>query len=230
MFKAKLADKQVLNPKFTLMTFELVEPNLLNFDAGQYVSIQVDPQGDRRSYSICSEPSKTHAFELLIDMAPHGLGVTYLDQLQFGQEISALAPMGRFYIEENMINQPLVFVATGSGVAPFRSMILDQLQKQSKVPMTLYFGLRHEEDLFWQDEWQRLQTQFPNFVFHPVLSQPKQEWPLCRGRVTNCLAVHELDKTAHYLLCGNDQMIKDVSAQLQQSGIQLTQIHHEKFY
>lgn len=230
-YTAKLSDKVIFNPKFEHYTFELVQPNKLSFTAGQYVSFAVSGQGHRRSWSICSSPENDHGFEILIDPAPMGIGTQFLQDLQLGGEVKLLAPLGQFVIDESGTEQSLAFVATGVGVTPFRAMILDLLQlKKDTREMTLYWGLRHIEDLIWQDEFQELAENFKNFHFHPVMSQASQEWPLCRGRVTDCLSIHELPVNAGYYLCGSDQMIQDVKNSLLSKNVPAEHIHREKFY
>ena len=229
--QAKLADKLVHNDKFTQYFFTLVHPHTLNFDPGQYVSMVVDANGDRRSYSIASKPENKDAFELLIDHSPAGVGSTYLANLQIGQEVDILAPMGRFIFQREGSEAELVFVATGSGVAPFRSMIMSLLQEGiEKRPITLYWGMRFVEDLFWLDEWQDLAESYSNFMFHPVISRAMDEWPLCRGRVTDCLNIHEIPIDAGYYLCGNNTMIAEVTNLLMGKGVAKENIHFEKFY
>ncbi|PJC42743.1 MAG: hypothetical protein CO040_02865 [Candidatus Pacebacteria bacterium CG_4_9_14_0_2_um_filter_36_8] len=231
-YVAKLADTEPLNGKFIKFQFELVEPNLLEFIAGQYVSFLVSDKGERRSYSICSSPEVKHSFEITVDTTPEGLGVNFLKNLQFGQEVQVLGPMGVFIVQEEPREENLVFVATGSGVAPFHSMIPNLLrEKEDKREITLYWGLRHEEDMIWQDEFQDLAQAFPNFHFHPVLSQALQEWPLCRGHVIDCLNIHTLPTgNTGYYLCGNAKMIQEIKELLINKGIAETAIHHEKFY
>jgi Na+-transporting NADH:ubiquinone oxidoreductase subunit F len=228
-FTAKLADKIILNEKFVQYSFELIQPNTMEFEAGQYISLAL-PQGNlRRSYSICSAPSNTHGFELLIDQGPNGPGCLYLQSLKFGEEIRFLSPLGLFTIKEP--TAPIILVATGSGIAPMRSMLLDLLQtKSSQQAILLQWGMRHEADLFWLEEFSELSDQFPNFRFHPVISQPTPKWPLCRGRVTDCLSVHDLVPTAQYYLCGNSQMLDDVMNVLIKRGVAQQNLHHEKFH
>lgn len=228
-FTAQLRDKQQLTDRFVQYFFELVTPNTLEFAAGQYMSFQVTAAGDRRSYSIASTPAITHGFELLIDHEPAGLGAQYFQSLQIGEEIKALGPLGLFQLDQS--ESSYAFVATGSGIAPIRSMILQLLQHQhSQKQITLYWGLRNATDLFWHAEFQELVRSFPNFRFHPTLSRGPQEWPLCRGRVTDCLSIHEVDNTAGYYLCGATAMITDVKAVLLNRSIPETAIHHEKFF
>ncbi|MDA1079098.1 MAG: FAD-binding oxidoreductase [bacterium] len=230
-YRAKLEDKQQLNERFMQYDFELVEPNELAFAAGQYVSIKVSDKGERRSYSICSSPAITHGFELLVDHQPAGIGCTYLESLAFGQEIELLAPLGIFTIVPDTDETSLALVATGSGIAPFRSMLFEHLQvRQDTRPITLYWGMRHANQLFWEDEFEELAESFPHFSFHPVISQPEQAWPLCRGRVTDCLTAHEQAASVGYYLCGNATMIGDVTQTVLAKGITEAHIHHEKFY
>lgn len=227
----KLVDKIIYNEKFIHYFFEFIEPPAIQFEAGQYVSMQVSERGDRRSYSICSSPATTHGFELLIDITPQGVGSKFLENLSFSQPVDMLAPLGRFTVPQDPSEHALIFVATGSGVAPFRSMILDQLQvKQDQREIVLLWGLRHENLLFWENEFLEMSQAFPNFKFHPVISQPTPAWTLCQGRVTNCLSVHSYPDQAGYYLCGNDAMVKDVLTFLQGKGVAEDHIHHEKFY
>ncbi|MCC6711467.1 MAG: hypothetical protein IT416_03925 [Candidatus Pacebacteria bacterium] len=231
VYKVKLADKEVLNNKFTRFDFELVDPHELEFLAGQYVSFLVSDKGERRSYSISSSPDIKHGFSITVDVTPAGLGVTFLNNLKFGDEAQVLGAMGEFKIQLEPIEEELVFIATGSGIAPFRSMVIDLLKnKQDQRKITLYWGLRHEEDMIWQDLFQDYAQTFGNFSFHPVLSQAQQEWPLCRGRVTDCLSIHDLPVKAGFYLCGNTAMIEDVKKVLLQRGVEQKLIHHEKFY
>ena len=230
-YTAKLAEKIVYNPKFEQYAFELIQPNELQFQAGQYVSFAVSEQGHRRAWSICSSPVVSHRFEILIDPAPMGIGTQFLQKLQPGDEVQVLGPMGKFVVDDSGAEQALAFVATGVGITPFRSMLLDLLQvKKDPRPMILHWGLRHVEEMIWQDEFQELAENFDNFQFHPVISRASQEWPLCRGRVTDCLDIHEQPANSGYYLCGSDQMISDVKNLLTGRGVPAERIHHEKFY
>jgi len=230
-FKAKLAEKLEFNDKYTQYSFTLVQPHTMEFDPGQYVSLVVDEHGDRRSYSIASKPENKDAFELLVDHTPQGAGTKFLQNLEYGKEVDVMGPLGRFvYLPEENVEE-LVMVATGSGIAPFRSMILDLLQEKGETrKITLYWGMRHVEELFWENDFQDLSESFDNFNFHPVISRAVDEWPLCRGRVTDCLNVHDVPVKAGYYLCGNAHMIEDVTKLLDEKGVPKDQVHHEKFF
>ncbi len=251
-YTAKLEEKRVFNDKYMQLDFELVAPNEMRFTAGQYVSIKVSPDGERRSYSICSSPAIMHGFQLLIDVEPQGLGSRYLQNLELGQEIELLGPLGRFVVQDDLMlapgafdvsapqpsvaeravaEPPIVFVATGSGIAPFRSMVLDLLQeKKTTRKIILHWGMRFVEQLFWEDEFAELMESFPHFSFHPVISKPLAGWSLCSGRVTDCLRVHEQPEQAQYYLCGNAEMVTGVFEVLMSKGVDPADIYHEKFY
>jgi ferredoxin-NADP reductase len=230
LYVSRLEDYTVLNDKYVQMAFELVEPNHLEFFPGQYISIKVDASGTRRSYSISSSADITHGFELLIDTAPQGLGTKYLTSLAVGDQMPFIGPMGRFVLMDE--NEPAVYlIATGSGIAPFFSMAqqLLQVQKTTKE-IHLYWGMRHAHHLFWLDTFAEWEDTFPNFHFHPVLSQPIPEWTLSRGRVTDVLNAQELPQEAGYYLCGNAAMIAQMMQILEKKRVAPVNIHYEKFY
>lgn len=230
-FTAKLEEKTVHNQRFIQFAFELVEPHSLPFQAGQYVSLQITPEGDRRSYSICSKPSLDHGFELLVDISPGGLGSQYLAQLQFGDTVSGLAPLGSFTLNPASTEQALVFIATGSGIGPLHSMIHHLIQDQEeRRPISLYWGMRHPHDFFWLHDYQDLVVAASNFAFYPVISQVVPEWTLSTGRVTHLLAIHQFQPETGYYICGSNQMIGDVKQLLLDKGVTSEYIHHEKYF
>ncbi|HAU99485.1 MAG: hypothetical protein UX04_C0005G0052 [Microgenomates group bacterium GW2011_GWF2_45_18] len=232
-FTASLSEKTQLNDRFLHVHFELVEPSVLTFRAGQYIILEIPGSEKKNSYSISSSPDLNHAIELLIDLSPSGKGTQYLQSLRIGEKIRFLAPAGHFVVdpEQTVQEQSMQYIATGSGIAPIKSMIVDQLRfQQDERPITLYWGMRYESELFWLDKFQNLQKQFPNFHLHLVLSQAQDGWTLCRGRVTDCLSFHELDIAGGFYLCGNGTMIKDVKALLLEKKVEISHIHHEAFY
>lgn len=230
-FKARFEDRTLHNDKFMSVSFELVEPNRMDFQAGQYVSIKVDAAGTRRSYSIASRPDITNGFELAIDVTPGGIGTKFLQETPLGTEVELLGPLGAFVIADDPSEKAIVLVGTGSGIAPLRSMILDLLQvKQEKRPVVLHWGVRYVESLFWENEFQDIVESYSNFSFHPVISRAADGWTLCRGRVTDCLSQHALLPEAGYYLCGGKPMIESVVQLLKERSVSAEHIHHEKFF
>ncbi len=245
LFKTKLAEKYFLNEseKFLLVRLELIEPRKIKFEAGQYVSIKVSDRGDRRAYSIASTPDISHAIELVIDVSPNGLGTSFLKALKLGEEVEVLGPLGRFVVPKDISEmekdslkgeRKFLFVGTGSGIVPLRSMILDLLQNREETrPIRLHWGLRFEEDVFWLDNFQRLMEEFPNFVLDLVLSRPKEGWRMCWGHVQDCLRRDVLPNEDmrgwEAYLCGNQEMIEETKKLLVSSGADESSVYFERF-
>ncbi len=233
-FTARVSDKYFVseNEKFLYVKFELVLPDRIEFQAGQYVSIKVNEQGERRSYSIASTPDDNHGFHILAEIVPGGKGSEYLKGLQNGDTIELLGPLGRFVANTDESSK-LLFVATGSGIVPIYSMINDLLvNKHETKQIRLHWGLRDESHMFWFDNFERLMGIYPNFVFDPVLSQPGESWSLCSGHVQDCLTrdfgEKKLSEWQGYV-CGNPEMVEQVSAKLVELGMKAELVHHEKF-
>lgn len=233
-YRAKVSEKYYLteNEKFLYVKFELVEPDRISYLAGQYVSIKINEAGERRSYSISSSPDDNHGFHLLAEMVEGGKGSVFLQKIQPGESVEVLAPLGRFVVQEGQTKK-LLFVATGSGIAPIYSMINDLLiNKHDTRQMRLHWGLKNEANMFWFDNFGRLTEQYPNFVFDPVLSRSGEGWSLCNGHVQDCLkrdfGEKDLSDWQGYV-CGNPKMVEEVSVLLGELGMKSEDIHREKF-
>ncbi len=237
---AKLSDRYYLseNERFLLLKFELIEPNEIIFEAGQYVSIKINDKGERRSYSIASTPDNKHGFSLLAEIVPEGQGSTYLKTLLPGDSVEVLGPMGRFIVDKSQeaTTRNKLFVATGSGIVPIWSMINDLLiNKKVTTPIRLHWGMKKEVDLFWMDNLERLSEAHPNFVYDVVLSRAGDEWDLCRGHVQDCLS-RDFDLSSgpglegwEGYVCGAKEIVLDICAKLEELKMKNEVIYHEKF-
>lgn len=209
--------------------FSLEFPVEFAFLAGQYVSVKVAGDGSRRSYSIASGPDGNQ-IELLIDVGPMGRGSKYFLSLNEGDMVEVMGPLGRFVLPPSL--KKVLFVATGSGIVPFRPMIRELLEKRGFTDeIHLDWGMRYEEDLFWIDEFKKLETDHPNFRFDVVLSKPTKEWYACSGHVNDCLIKHRASWEGwEVYLCGSQQMIEEVATLLSGLGVRREEIHFEKFF
>jgi NAD(P)H-flavin reductase len=234
-FVTRVSEKYFLTEKenFLLIKLALLEENnTLIFQAGQYVSLKINENGERRSYSIANTPEVDHAITLVAEMLPEGKGSTYLKNLKLGDEVELLAPLGQFVVSEQESN--LLFVATGSGIVPLYTMICDELiNKRNKSQMRLHWGMRSEEDLFWLDNLARLSLAHSNFVFDVVLSLPKEGWNLCVGHVQDCLRRDMAGSTVQDnwsdYVCGNPKMVSEVSQLLVELGMSKERVMYEKY-
>lgn len=232
-YSAQLSEVVKYNDVYWLFRFELLSPNRLVFRAGQYILLDVPGSPIRKSYSIASTPAVDHSIELLVDMRPQGEGTRYLGGLELGAQITFLAPIGQFVVASGDKHESsVVLIATGAGIAPFKSMLEDLLVDQGDHrPITLFWGLRHETHLFWYEDFGLLAEQHATFTFSPCLSQPQSsDWPFSIGRVTDCLLAHTPQPGAGYYLCGGLPMIQDMKQVLAGLGANESQIHNEKFF
>jgi NAD(P)H-flavin reductase len=235
-FKAKVSEHELLAGKYQYIYLELLDPHKIEFSAGQYVLMTIPGIEKKYSYSISSSPAKDHGIELLVDISPGGDGSLFLASLAPGDEVEFMAPVGHFFIENSPeiaeMEKNLTFIATGSGISAVRSMILDLLEdKNDPRPIKLHWGLRYIDELFWEEDFRLLAESFNNFKFDLVLSRPPEKWPLCSGRVTDCLTKHSTDFSGTgFYLCGNQEMIKQVTEILLIKSVNKANIHSEKFY
>lgn len=218
-----------LSKDYYLLKFGLGKGQALAFRAGQYVSFHIGPPKMRHTMSLASPP-RADSFEILQCVAPGGSGSQWTLRLSPGQSVQFTGPLGKFGINATS-PQKKIFVATGCGIAPFRSMIIDYLGKGGKSEIVLYWGMRHETDLFWQKELSELSARYPNFHYQITLSQPEDSWRGIRGRVTDHVVQQEKDLTGpEFYLCGSQAMISDVRQQLLDKNVPPEQIYNETFY
>ena len=231
-FTAEVTCIQDLTHDVRAIELRLLEPDSLSFKAGQFVSFEVPKEGQprpvTRPYSIASPPEQRDRILLVLNLVQGGPGSEYLFSLREGSRTSFKGPAGAFYLRDDGARD-LLFVATGTGIAPLRSMILAQLQREPNRPVTLFWGLRSQQDLYWQDEWAALAAIHSNLTVVTTLSRPEPGWQGPTGRVTTLVdeRVRSVANLAVYL-CGGSGMIQDVTARINAKG--LCPVYREKYY
>jgi len=227
-FPVRLHRRQRLNKKFYLLTFTVAEPETITFQPGQYLSLKI-AANKRNSYSITSLPDQKRHLQICVDVSPSGPGSQFLKTTPLGTEIEALAPLGQFTLSHE--ERPALFVATGSGISPFRPMITQKLKEFPHQSVHLYWGIRFSEDLFWEQYWQNLETSFDQFKATICLSQPDGAWERTKGRVT-AIIDKDFAQLADWeaYLCGNGTMVNDVRQLLIQKGMKSERIYTERFF
>ncbi len=226
-FPAKLVKATQLNHDVFQYDFSY-EGDHLDFKAGQFFMLEV-PTPERkitRSYSISSEPVAENTFSLCVKLLEGGLGSEYLRAMKVGDEPGFMAPFGHFTPREN--EKKAIMVATGTGLAPFMGMIPAMMKSGFKQAATLYFGVRHEEDLFYVNELRAFEQQYPNFKAIITLSQPTDSWTGDKGRVTEHLKNLDFTNSTIYI-CGNGDMVKSVKDLLDSKGVAREDICLEQF-
>jgi len=143
-----------------------------------------------------------------------------------------LGPLGNFVLRPEDESKEILFLGTGSGIAPLKAMIEDLIRVQhSDIPMTLYFGLRHEADIFWNEYFQSLTQEFPQLKFVLCLSKPEATWKGASGHITDLIASKNQDLShASAYLCGGLKMIEEAKTLLASLHMPAERIYHEKFF
>ncbi|MBL4801107.1 MAG: 2Fe-2S iron-sulfur cluster binding domain-containing protein [Emcibacter sp.] len=177
------------------------------FTAGQYLMVYLDDQTSR-NYSFANAPQKSDMIELHIRHVPGGrFSDAILSKLEKGSELDIEVPYGQFSIKEDS-DAPVILMATGTGFAPVKSMIEDQIAKGSKRSVEFYWGQRTRNDLYLFDLIEKWAQRQPWFHFKPVLSRPDTDWKGRSGWVQDAILADHSDLSGREVYaCGNPDMI-----------------------
>jgi NAD(P)H-flavin reductase len=230
-FTARVTGNEDVAHDVRHITLDLLDPPQIQFDPGQFVSFQIQrpgaPRSLTRAYSIASPPYCRSRVELLVDRVEGHGGSRYLFGLERHQRTTFQGPVGSFTLHPG--TRDLLFVATGTGIAPIRSMLWSLVATTPLRRVRLFWGVRSERDLYLQEELQHLGTLLPYLSQVVTLSQPSAAWPGAVGHVGPLVEAAVGDVTAlEAFLCGNAAMIADVAAVLRAKGI--CPIHSERYY
>ncbi len=214
--------------------FRFQDPSLLSFKAGQFVMVQATDQRtgklERRPYSIASPPQWKGYIELCLNRVEGGFMSNYLCDLKGGETLMVDGPYGKFLIQEP-IEKGILFTATGTGVAPFRSQIYDLLLsgRAAGKEIWLFFGVRYETAILYEEEWKRLAAEYSNFHYIQTISRP-QTWTGEKGYVQEKIKKYIQDpKGLDNYICGLPKMVDDVRATCLEIGFLKEKIHFEKY-
>jgi NAD(P)H-flavin reductase len=201
---------------------------IFQFEAGQFVTMDL-PISDRRtkrwrSYSIASAPDKTNILEFCISHLEGGLGTTYLfDIAEIGTPIRFKGPDGAFVLKGGTETK-IAMICTGTGVAPFRSMIFDLINRgETKTHIHLIFGARKKEDLLYHQEFKQLAIEHTWFRYDIALSR-EEDWTGNKGYVHAIYQKEyaEPDKDLVFYICGWSKMVDEAVGNL------LTEMHYDR--
>ncbi len=181
----------------------------LVFLAGQYIDI-LTKDGKRRSFSLANAPYDNQFVELHIRNIQGGNFTRHVFEEMKERDILRFeGPLGQFYLRENS-DKPIIFVATGTGFAPVKSILEYAFSKGIDRQIVLYWGARHVADMYMKEIPSEWQTQYDNFTFIPVLSEPKPEdhWNGRTGLVHDAV-LNDFESLANYEVyaCGSPLMI-----------------------
>ncbi len=229
-YRATVSRIDVLSYNVRSFQLRLVEPKALPFQAGQFVIVNVPHQGKtvKRAYSIASAAHEPQAVELCIQHVEAGIASTYFRALKEGDPISISGPHGNFLLRQPVDYEP-VFIATGTGVAPLRSMIKSLVHENCANNIWLLFGTRYEHSLLYESEFRTLTSARRNFHYVPTISRPK-DWKGEVGHVQQAFQRYITDfSNKEIYLCGWLEVIKAVCQDLRAFGVPNEKLHYEEW-
>lgn len=216
-FSARLVSVRNLTESVRELVLEKDGGPLLH-EPGQWINLEIPGTGEpplTRAYSIASAPSATPRFELAITRVATGPGSGILHDLVPGTTLVASGPSG-FFTRPATLGVPSLFVGTGTGVTPLRSMIVAAARAGAKEPLVLLVGVRGESDMLYAEELRALSAAHPNVDVVYTLSQPTESWTGARGYVQDHVpglltAIAERGAgDPHVFICGLERMVKAV--------------------
>jgi CDP-4-dehydro-6-deoxyglucose reductase len=230
---ATVIDVQNETPNTKRFFLRLDEVEVAIFKPGQFITLDLPihekPNKRWRSYSIASWPNGTNIIELVIVLLEGGAGTNYLfNEVSEGSVLTYRGPIGVFTLPDE-INTDLYFICTGTGIAPFRSMIHYILEhKLTMCDLYLIFGTRTKQDLLYYQEMTELSNDNPQFKYLPTLS--REEWDGANGYVHELyLAQLQNKPAAAFYLCGWKNMVDDTKTNLLALGYDKKSIHIELY-
>ena len=188
------------------------------FWPGQYIDILLR-DNHVRSYSMANHPANADILELHIRKHEGGL----FSNMLFGEAASVKekailrirGPLGTFTLQES--EKPVIMLATGTGFAPIKSLLRHMIAIGSRRPVHLYWGARHEADLYQLQEAADLIAELPDARFTPVLSRPSESWAGARGYIQQHVLTDYADLSAFEVYaCGSAKMITGAQQVLEQ--------------
>jgi len=197
-----------------------------------------------RAYSMANHPAEKGLIILNIRIAlppsgqpqtPPGVVSSWLFSLKPGDSLDVSGPYGHFFVEPT--NKEAVFIGGGAGMAPLRAQILDLLEtQQTKRKISFWYGARSQRELYYSELFEKLQSEYSNFSWHPALSETNSNnaWEGYTGYIHQVAFDHYLSKHAspescEYYLCGPPLMVQSVLSMLDELGVLAENIHYDDF-
>lgn len=228
----KVSEIRKISNSATTIRFVGTDKPLPPFQAGQYIHISVDIDGIHtgRPYSISSAPSYTAYYEITVKRKNDAFVSDYLlDKLRVNDIVTATGPAGQFVYNPVYMGKNLVFIAGGSGITPFASMVKEMTDHDLDINIHLIYGSRGPDDAPFHEEFEQIANRHPNFKYDLVVSDPKADWKGLTGFIDVAL-IKKLGidtQNAMLFVCGPEEMYSFCIPELAKLGILPRRIRQE---
>lgn len=225
-----VAAVEMLSDNMAVLTVAVTQENeSLAFLPGQYARLKVPGTEEWRAYSFACTPSEKGQWRFIIRLLPEGVMSDYLrNKAKVGDSLLLQGPLGSFYLRD--INKETVFIAGGSGVASFISM-LEQLEENSfsDYSIKLLYGANHPDDIYGEEYFINLKRKYPSFSYDFIISSQQDNWMGKVGYIHDYLAESITADAINIYMCGPPPMIDSVNQWLSVERPQQDSIYFEKF-
>lgn len=231
IYKMRVSEIRDYNSTIRELFLTCEEPQSFEFKAGQFVMLHVptDTKPALRAYSIASAEQVKSGYRLVFKWVDNGIASKYVWALKGGELLDFTGPFGRVLFKEPPTEQ-IIFLNTGSGISQHYSFLESNIEKYPDLRYRLLFGVRTEQDIYYQKELELLKSRATDFEYHYVLSRAPESWTGKRGYIQNFIADYDYMKVpTTFYLCGNGAMIKDVKTRLASESFDATKILAEAF-
>jgi Na+-transporting NADH:ubiquinone oxidoreductase subunit F len=208
-----------------------------------------NPEPTFRAYSMANHPAEGNIVMLNIRIATPpfdrvnggfmavdpGICSSYIFSLKPGDKITISGPYGDFFVKDTPNEK--MFIGGGAGMAPMRSHLFHLFKtEKTKLPITFWYGARSVREIFYAEQFEEIEREFPNFKFHIALSEPKPEdnWTGYVGFINkvifdNYLKFHDAPEDIEYYLCGPPMMNSSITKMLDELGVPPENIMYDDF-
>lgn len=239
-FQATLTERKELSHEVFQFTFS-TNGHQFEFLPGQYVILHI-PQADgktaRRLYSMASPNTQKESFELIVEILENGVASQYLMKMNIGDTLTVQGPAGMFTAKDTDRN--IVLLATGTGIAPMRSMLYHLLENEEGREIFLFWGHKAYRDVYLMDEFKQLAAKHPHFTFVNCLSReenlacvanPEDQQFFQLGHINDKLEDMLPLPISEYqfFLCGGPKVVESIKTWLAEKNVPKEQVHFEKF-
>ncbi|WP_423193865.1 2Fe-2S iron-sulfur cluster-binding protein [Cupriavidus sp. H18C2] len=217
-----------LGPDVQHLRLALPDDEPFVYAPGQYLKVWLE-DGSHRSFSMASAPAGNSVDFHVRQIAGGRFTSRRLPQLRAGDRLDVELPHGSFALRKEDY-RPLLMVATGTGLAPIKSMLESLMDDPDCPPVWLYWGARSAADLYLHDEIATWGERLYDFQYVPVLSRGGDNWQGRRGYVQDAVAADLGDLSEHAIyLCGSPHMIRDARQTFMALGAEAPFIYADSF-
>jgi Na(+)-translocating NADH:ubiquinone oxidoreductase F subunit len=207
------------------------------------LTVRNPKNGRRNNYSLASNQHTERTLRFNVRIAtpppgqdcPPGVGSSYVFNLKPGDSVTAIGPFGDFHIKPTQ--REMVYIGGGAGMAPLRAHLSHLFETEHTArKVSFWYGARSKQEIFYDDYFESLAKDHPNFSFHLALSSPLEEddWLGLTGFIHEVvleqhLSAHPNPAAIEYYLCGPPMMIKACTKMLSGLGVPTNHISYDEF-